>query len=389
MLRRLAALLTWVSEGHNLIVVLEDFAPLKISRDNRAVMFDLKKHELLSPISDFKQIIGERVECIGEQNEFLAQLSEYLSYRDVLTSTTAGRLLRVARSTDGADQVVGLTIRRGKGRLFFMPPPKPAALDFCITIFAQLPDDEVAEAAELPEWVAEYENAGEAKASVRISELLRQIDERQREVETCRQALATSAWIKQLFAGSGDSFADAVARALKEMGLEVEPGPHPRADLLIRDGNNIGATEVKGLDGIARENNLRQTERWTAEVNAALASSAQEREADPDLVRYGEVLTALKIPLDGTHQTNCKGIMIVGTYRKVPLVDRTDVDFPDAVLRIAEREQICALTGLDLLVWLLVAQSDPAQKDVFRGKLFSTNGRLKAPADWTSVLHKK
>jgi hypothetical protein len=81
--------------------------------------------------------------------------------------------------------------------------------------------------------------------------------------------------------------------------------------------------------------------------------------------------------------------MIVGTYRKVPLVDRTDVDFPDAVLRIAEREQICALTGLDLLVWLLVAQSDPAQKDVFRGKLFSTNGRLKAPADWTSVLHKK
>lgn len=245
MRRRLAALSAWVSEGHNLIVVLEDFPTVRLIQDNRAGLFDLKKHELLGSITNFNQIIGERVECIGMQTETLTQLSEYLSYRYVLTSASASRILRVARSTGGTDQVVGLTIRRDAGRLYFLPPPKQGVIDFYLQIFASLPDDELAQPAELPEWVAEYENEGEARASAAISELLRQIDERQAEVEASRQALAASAWMKQLFAGSGDDFADAVSRALKEMGLEVEPGPHPRADLLIRGGNNIGATRSK------------------------------------------------------------------------------------------------------------------------------------------------
>jgi hypothetical protein len=95
----------------------------------------------------------------------------------------------------------------------------------------------------------------------------------------------------------GDSFKIAVAAALSELGLRVVDGPHPRADLLVSDGTRLGAVEAKGLEGSARENNLRQAERWTAEVRSAVSSTPERRAADPDLPRYAEQIEKLGIPV--------------------------------------------------------------------------------------------
>ena len=190
--------------------------------------------------------------------------------------------------------------------------------------------------------------------------------------------------------GAGETFSASVAEALREFGLEIVEGPRGRADLLAYDGKRLFAFELKGLEGSAREANLRQTERWVADVMAAMASTAEERAADKDLHVYAEKLKKLGVPETGsTENIDCKGVMIIGTHRKIPIVDRIEPSFPDPVARPINRSAVCALSGLQLFGLLLGTRSNQITKSEVLDDLCSTNGLLDKATDWRAFLTKE
>jgi hypothetical protein len=173
---------------------------------------------------------------------------------------------------------------------------------------------------------------------------------------------------------------------LREFGLNVVEGPHPRADLLVWDGKRLAAAEVKGLDGQARESHLRECESWVADVNKALTFSPEDRQRDPDLVRYSEKLCKLGLDLsDPNTDLECRGLMVIGTYRQTPLDKRAADSFPDALVRRISRSNVCALTGLDLYCLLYKIRADPSCKAEIVDRLFSTSGVLPAE-DWRYLV---
>ena len=78
--------------------------------------------------------------------------------------------------------------------------------------------------------------------------------------------------------------------------------------------------------------------------------------------------------------------MVIGTFREIPLQERTRPDFPDPVARRIARSSVCGLTGLQLLGLVLEAQTDPARQKEIVDALFTTNGVLKEAEKWNTFL---
>jgi hypothetical protein len=193
---------------------------------------------------------------------------------------------------------------------------------------------------------------------------------------------------KNLFTSTGDVFANAVAEALRELGFGVVEGPKQRADLIAWDGTHLAALEVKGLEGGAREKNIGQVKRWTADVSVALSSMPDEVATDTEIKAYQAKLAELGV---ATYQLeeplDCKGIVILNTYRKIPINDRLE-GFGEPVTKVAVRSSVCALTGLQLFLILREIRADPSKKETITKKLFSTNGLLDEGLSWEPHLIK-
>ncbi len=59
-------------------------------------------------------------------------------------------------------------------------------------------------------------------------------------------------------------------------------------------------------------------------------ATEDQKKADIDLAHYAERLVELDAPVGSEETTvECKGIMLIGTFRKIPISDRKEPDFPD------------------------------------------------------------
>lgn len=142
---------------------------------------------------------------------------------------------------------------------------------------------------------------------------------------------------------------------------------------------------MKGLEGSAKEANLRQAEKWVAEVNHALADPTS---SDPDLYRYTQLLTELGIVLDEQKTIDTKGIMVIGTFRKTPLDERTQPDYPDQLLRPLSRSNICAITGLQLFAIIMETRLHPEKKKSIANEIFQTSGIFPNNLAWDTYITK-
>lgn len=292
-------------------------------------------------------------------------------------------LLRVARGSPGPTQIVGGYRRYGQGLIIYLPSVDGGAVEWApyINDVSELQNALTSAPSALPKWIDQYQTAEDVKAFAQIAELTRQTSELQVQLDKQHAVIQASRDLKRLVFDTGTAFADAVSTALTELGLSVVEGPHPRADLLASNGTRFGAIEAKGVEGPAKEKDVRQTVQWIAEVNSALASSKEE--LDADLLRYAEQLAKLPIDPDGN---DCKGFLILGTFRKHPLADRPHPDFPEPVTRVLERTDVCALTGLQLLGLILQSRQDPSLRPIIVKELFETRGVLQRAKNWNEFL---
>lgn len=238
--------------------------------------------------------------------------------------------------------------------------------------------------APLPDWASNFQTANEAASLRKLAKLELEMEDLKQRIENEQQAFSNSEDLKQLIAGSGDDFRNAVAVALTALGLKVVAGPHLRADLLATDGKRLFAIETRGVDGCARESNVMQASRWAADVDSTLWLSADEQE--PDLLGYAKQIAKLNVEIKDDPEQYCKGIAVIGTFRKTPLDQRTAPDFPEPVLRVLNRTKVCAMTGLELFGAYVRSRDHAELRSAFREALFTTDGVLEMSNGWISFL---
>jgi hypothetical protein len=330
---------------------------------------------------------GELIEADHRFDGF-QEFAPMLRYDYILGGKDLTPLFKSSSAHKGRSQVVGGAICVDRGVIVFSPAPKQwqntTGIYAYLEAIASLPELLARTSNAVPDWADAFQSQREREAVTEISSLDRKIAALQRRREEVIGLVSAEKHLKLLYTGTGGSILEITMEALREFGLNVVEGPHPRADLLVWDGGHrLAAAEVKGLDGPARESNHRQAIRWAADVNAALAARREDRDAD--LALYAEKLGELGLDVDTpTTEIECRGLMIIGTYRQTPLGTRSADSFPDPVTRAIARSNVCALTGLDLYCLLHEVRADPNRKAEV-DQLFSINGVI-APADWRSVI---
>jgi hypothetical protein len=386
--RRLLALAGWLTSGNDLVVVLDRLSPIPYGRGN---IFDFRTVVPLNAVK-FQNVTGERVKFSGPVglSEFSNQWLDVLCYRHVISGEKLSPLFTVSAATMRSIQVVsGVIHTKGEGNLILVPPdnsdPRSIARANYLIALAALPALLRQGGSDLPNWVEIFKSQNTIEAEAAIQKLTRQIADASARIAAHKAEIQKDDWLRELYAGSGESFTNAVASALTELGLKVVEGPNSRADLIFTDGLRLATAEVKGLEGSIREQNFRQAERWVTEVNHALVSTAAERRNDVDLHRYHEKLEQIGIS-KGESDLECKGLMIVGTFRKTPIDLRTAPDYPDQLARPLGRSRICSMTGLQFFNALMSIRNDPALREPFIDAIFETNGSFQSSLTWTQFL---
>lgn len=388
---RLANLIKWLGRGHTLVVIT---SPLKtISYPNTSGVlksFVLQEHSPFSGMS-IEEARGELIEFCGldSMKALLAPSVGDLHYSATIKSSDLVALFKVSRGRFGNDELVGGYRRVGSGLVIFAPPWRDKLtgqqielyLSNLVTLSDHLPGNAP---DQFPPWVANYQTELEKAAAEKINKLEAKIIDLNSQVRIEEQTVRSDQHLKQLFAGSGEAFAAAVAEALRGLGLKIVEGPRGRADLIGYNGKLLFAFEAKGLDATAREHNLRQTERWVADIMSALTATDEQKAADKDLELYAQKLSDLGV-LAGD-DLECKGVMIIGTHRKTPISERSDLGFPDPVARPINRSRVCALSGLQLLGLLLECRSGRKQASDILDQIHGTNGVFNDAADWRAFL---
>jgi hypothetical protein len=281
----------------------------------------------------------------------------------------------------------------GEGAIVFSPLPKDWAdlrlLEYYQSL-AQITEIFRNQPADVSEWTSAYASEPERTAAHRIADLGRRISKLRGEVASENEILSTERRLKLLFSGTGDGLVSRTAEILREFGLQVVEGPKGRADLLVWDGKRLAAAEVKGVDGTAREYHHRQVITWAAETNSALCATPDDRKQHPELEQYAQKLSELGIDTASpVTDLECRGLMIIGTFRQAPLEERDQLaSYPDPVTRAIERTSVRALTGLDLYCLLQEARQDPKQKNAAVDALLSGDEVLSAK-DWRKIIAKR
>ena len=81
-----------------------------------------------------------------------------------------------------------------------------------------------------------------------------------------------------------------------------------------------------------------------------------------------------------------KGILVVNTWRELPLLERTKDDFPAQMLPYCKGRGHCLMTGLQLFVIRADVDANPDRAKYWRDLLLKTKGVLGQARGWQSVI---
>jgi hypothetical protein len=208
--------------------------------------------------------------------------------------------------------------------------------------------------AALPAWAANYRFPTEEKRANEQSRLADDLSHLMAKIDVLRVAQAQDEQWKTLIAGSGASLERRVRDAFEVIGFQIEEAELGRSDLRATYGETLVVVEIKGVSKSAAERYAAQLEKWVSEELAA------ERPA--------------------------KGVLVVNTWRDIPLDQRIQPDFPEQMLRYATQREHCLITGLQLLVMVKTALLEPQRKPEIAGLIIDTVGPLDGWDDPQSVF---
>jgi hypothetical protein len=388
---RVSQLEKWLREGHNLLMLVEPLPNAVLNTGGGTIT--VSRLPLLSSFL-FQEHSGSMVQVCGPQvaNEVFAPFCAQMKYSVVLEGPISP-LIRVSSTLPGPDEIVAGHARLDTGFILLVPPHGlsniDAAHDYVLAMLKLMDALKSSKISDKPEWVDDFRTSEEARSYEAIEQAKCVIASNNVAIAEQRINIDHYANLKELFFETGDTFNKAVLSAFVELGFKVIDGPRLRADLLALEGNTILAIEAKGLEGSAKEKDLREVETWKAETLHTVSSNTADRAANSTLTQYAAQLEKLGIVVGDGLDMPCKAIMVIGAFRKTPLPDRSDPDFPHAIVSKIELSRVCALSGLQLYNLVMRARSNPSSAAEVRKTLLETDGILEMGKGWESYLSKK
>ena len=340
----------------------------------------LSKFDLLSalPVPGDTQFIpasGSRIELDGDGpfQRMLRKYKDRLEYEAVIKNPPGTPLAHV---TGTKRQLASIQRSQGGGYLIFLPP---VDLQRDISEDEELDEDDHGWAEDAHEFQSdlldaiEHLNGGKVTtrpawaanyATKRQQELNAAVIEQQAKIEVAREKHAKLKQEKkeseardQLFLGTGRALELEVRAVLELLGGVVTESEPDRDDWKVEFTEGKAVVEVKGVGKSAAEKYAAQLEKW-------VATEMEETGTAP------------------------KGILVVNSWREIPLEDRTSADFPDQMLPYAKSRKHCMITGLQLFVIREEIETNVDRAEYWRKKIMKTSGVLAGAKDWAKTIKK-
>jgi hypothetical protein len=348
---------------------------------NRVTSREVKPFDLLSAIPADCQLLprsGDRIEFQGDGPvvQLLRKYKKYLGYEAVVSNPPGASLGRIV----GTDKVIG-SIQRSKagGYLILLPAPYfeaqpganeteddesteeedrwvPAAAEFEQDLLGAIEEASGNASLTRPAWAKNY-------ATDEQQSLQAEVVKQQKRVEAARAKLAALQQQKelvdtkdQLFLGTGRALELEVKKVLELLGGTVTEPPLGRDDWRVSFSEGEAVLEVKGVGKSAAEKHAAQLEKWVSSV------------------------------FEETGRLH-KGILVVNSWRELPLNERTQEDFPQQMLAYSGQRNHCLVSGLQLFVIQAEVEKDSGRAEYWGQQLLATSGRLAGADDWRSVIH--
>lgn len=316
-------------------------------------------------------------------------LAGWVSYKYLLGNHAGETLMLSASAVLGNEKVVAKRTRAQRGAICFIPPPSIRPSDTTIATYystiAELPPPQIRGGRELPGWSFDYRTEAEISTRQLIKQQEEVIGQAKAKISAFEKQVEGAQADKQLFAATGEDFVNAAKCGLIELGFKVVEGPPRRADLIATLGKELFAIEAKGLDGPAREVNFRQAQQWKTEVEATITADEAALKANQDYRVYAERLGELGVSIRKDElEKDCRSLLVIGTFRKTPLPERTNPSFPDSLAKVITRHSAVAISGLTLLDLVLQVRAKPTLKESIQQKFLKAgviDGR-----DWNEFL---
>ena len=213
-------------------------------------------------------------------------------------------------------------------------------------------------ASSLPEWAEKYYLPNEAELGSEIEAIKDQVNNLNLSIEQKEVERNLISQRKKIFTSSGIELESEVKKIFSELGFQFIESEQNRDDLILKYNDRFAVVEVKGITKTAAEKHAAQLEKWSANF-------IQKHDAIP------------------------KAILIVNTFKEIPLNERENVSFPDQMIKYSSQREHCLITTVQLLNLYYLAMADPSNKDSLIESIFTTVGVYKDLSDWTLFLKKE
>jgi hypothetical protein len=378
--RRRAEFVEYINEGRVLAVFVRPPQECYIDtgqRDysgagrNRVTTRLMAKFDLLSaiPATDCKFIraSGTRIEFNGDGPivALLRKYKKFLRYDAVMTEAPGTSLAHVA----GTNRRIG-SIQRSKsgGYLILLPAINLAAKDsedeekwleeapeFQADLLAAIEQLSGSRTISHPAWSERYVTAEQQELRTKVTKQQARIEAARKRLAELQRAKEAAEIKDQLFLGTGRALELEVKSVFELLGGTVSDPEAGRDDWRVSFPEGDAVLEVKGVTKSAAEKQAAQLEKWVAGIMEETGKAS-------------------------------KGILIVNTWRDLPLSERTEEDFPPQMLPYCKSRNHCLVTGLQLFVIRADVEKNPSRAEHWRKALLQTAGQVVGCEDWPSVI---
>lgn len=185
----------------------------------------------------------------------------------------------------------------------------------------------------------------QARNRLEVTDRQKGVEVAQAELVEAQQKKEAAELKNQLFLGTGRALELEVKKVLESLGGEVTEPSANRDDWKITFPEGRVVCEVKGVSKSAAEKHAAQLEKWVSS-------------------EYDETG---ELP---------KGLLVVNTWREIPLAERSGVNFPDQMIPYCESRGHCLISGLQLFVILADIEKNPERSAHWRNLIMTTRGGL-------------
>ena len=402
---RQKSLLEFLNLGGDLIVFLDYLAETHYPADFGSERIDITQ-DLIHRMMGTKRASGDKME-IADSCKGLGSLTNIagdLHYEMIITHKALKPLLIVPQSK----HVVGGYVKStGGGLMIFLPQPKAHLLtdrgsfqsldaDFFKSII-ELPEAirelKIESASEfvVPDWAQKSMLPREHVALNKISELRKDTQRIEREIDFQRKIVEVQKKFKLLFAGSGEPLEDAICEVFSVLEIPVAKGPKGKCDIIALIGSVIVGIEAKGVSGRAAMSYLGQCGIWVSQIKASIRTPISQQ--DEETRAYTSILQDLGVQIpesdEDEQQYEVKGMVVVNAQNGLPLAERgqnNDPVFGPNILTNAERDGILCVSGIQLLNMMLAVDADVLEKQDVENLIVTEVGALSGYDQWNEYL---